>query len=448
MRFKKIIALFCASVYMMSSIAFAADVAQNNKKEEDTAAFETSAVQTEDVLDEAVTPVVIAGELELTEEDLIDPEEQETVVEVSDSGAVAVTRNVAVSNHKMTVNGKSVSPQAYIIDGYNYYKLRDIAYVLNGTTSKFAISWKSSSNTINMLPGNSYTAVGGEMNKVPVSNIKLSTSTATVMLNGTKVSVEGYNINNNNYYKVADLAKRIGFTADFNSSTRTVTITTPTESATQPDPEPETPSGTRIDGKMTVILDAGHGGSDVGAQHPSLTLNGTLLDEKRVNLYVTQYLKQYLEAQGVRVIMVRNTLEEGSSLTLRGTVMEQNAATTDLFFSVHHNAYNGTAKGAQVLAQVQDQNGGPTKILATELNKEYANIGLSIRPIWFREGSNGDYYYTNRKAAELKIPAVISEFCFIDNDSDVLFIDSDADWQREARGLCNAIMNYFAQVEY
>lgn len=54
------------------------------------------------------------------------------------------------------------------------------------------------------------------------------------------------------------------------------------------------PRTSHIDGVMTVIIDPGHGGSDVGGN------NGGSLDEKHVNLYVAQYLKQYLEAAGAK----------------------------------------------------------------------------------------------------------------------------------------------------
>ena len=146
--------------------------------------------------------------------------------------------------------------------------------------------------------------------------------------------------------------------------------------------------------------------------------------------------------------MVRDTLEEGSELTLRGAVMEQYASSADLFFSIHHNAANTTARGAEILAQIADKNGGPTKILAQALLDEYEKLGVPIRQIVFREGSHGDYYYTNRAAAALNIPALTSEFCFIDNEEDQKFIDSEEDWQKQARAQCNAILYYFTQVQY
>ena len=51
-------------------------------------------------------------------------------------------------------------------------------------------------------------------------------------------------------------------------------------------------------------------------------------------------------------------------------------------------------------------------------------------------------------AASLYIPALTSEFCFIDNAEDQQFIDSEEDLQAEARAQYNAIMYYFTQVEY
>ncbi len=48
--------------------------------------------------------------------------------------------------------------------------------------------------------------------------------------------------------------------------------------------------------------------------------------------------------------------------------------------------------------RLPDKNGGPTKILAQALLDEYEKLGVPIRQIVFREGSHGDYYYTNRSS--------------------------------------------------
>lgn len=590
MRFKRIIALLCAAIYISISGAAAAELPQTA------------------LLDESES--IISSEVETA---------AQTSAETDFPVARATTLKVVPSTHHVEVNGEAVNPQAYNIDGYNYFKLRDLAYLLNGTTMSFNVTWDSSKNAVNLISGQAYTVVGGEMTVASTTSLRVQESTSKVLLDGSGVSIKGYNINGNNYYKIADVSSAIGFTAAYESTTKTVQIKTP--SAPAPDPEepeepeepdkpfvtgiyqvkvdstlsirsgpgtsyaivgqlsngaqiivdelkngwahikntsgycsadyltrmkdygddsdpeepeepdepdePEEPfvtgvyrvkvdsslsvrsgpgtsysvvgrlqngdeivvdsvekgwahlmdtsegSGrycsmdylTRIgdydtsqgepedpvdpprtshlDGKMTVIVDAGHGGSDIGAHNADMSL-----DEKHVNLYVAQYLQSYLEDAGVNVIMVRDTMEDGSSLSMRGTVMERYASSADLFFSIHHNAANTTARGAEVLAQIADKNGGPSKILGEALLDEYSELGVPIRQVVFKEGSNGDYYYTNRAAASLFIPAVTSEFCFIDNEEDQKFIDSEEDWQAEARAQYNAIMYYFTQVEY
>lgn len=543
-------------------------------------------------------------------------------------GASAAAPKVAVSGHTFKVNSKNVAPQAYNIDGYNYFKLRDVAYLLADTTAPFNVTWSASqSKVVNIVPGQKYQKVGGELSASTLTSLKVSASTFKVLMEGKTLPLRGYLINGNNYYSIADIAESVGFEAGWDNATRTVSITTPdpdpeqpgnnggsngSDNTPTPTPKPtpaptptpvfttgvyevnvsstltvrsgpgtshssvgqlskgdkvvvdslsngwahlmdtaggsgryvsadylkrlsdydgsttpdepfttgwyrvnvesklavraaasttgkkvgqlsngaevvvdsiangwahlmdtsngtgryvsanyltrvrgysasegepndpvEPPRTSQIDGKMTVIIDPGHGGSDVGAT----SLDGTY-DEKHINLTVAKYLQSYLKSAGVNVIMVRDTLEEGSDLTLRGAVMERYQDTADLFFSIHHNAANTAARGAEALAQVADKNGGPTKILAEKLLEEYRALGVPIRSIVFREGSNGDYYYTNRAAASLFIPALTSEFCFIDNAQDQKFIDSDEDLAAEARAQYNAIMYYFTQVDY
>ena len=70
------------------------------------------------------------------------------------------------------------------------------------------------------------------------------------------ISIKGYNINGNNYYKIADVSGALGFTAAFESATRTVQITTPSLSP-EPDPEPapEDPETDFVTGVYRVNVD-------------------------------------------------------------------------------------------------------------------------------------------------------------------------------------------------
>lgn len=49
-----------------------------------------------------------------------------------------------------------------------------------------------------------------------------------ITLNGQEISLTGYNIGGNNYFKLRDIGKEVGFNVSWNGSTRTVEIDTST----------------------------------------------------------------------------------------------------------------------------------------------------------------------------------------------------------------------------
>jgi N-acetylmuramoyl-L-alanine amidase len=80
---------------------------------------------------------------------------------------------------------------------------------------------------------------------------------------------------------------------------------------------------------MTIALDAGHGGSELGATGP----HGTL--EKDANLAIARVVRDALEAEGARVVMTRNSDME-VPLYERSRIAWRNRA--HLFISIHCNA--------------------------------------------------------------------------------------------------------------
>ena len=65
------------------------------------------------------------------------------VLSVTLASAAAASPKVAVSDHKFMVNGKAVTPQAYNVDGYNYFKLRDLVFALG-----FSVDWNNTTSTV------------------------------------------------------------------------------------------------------------------------------------------------------------------------------------------------------------------------------------------------------------------------------------------------------------
>lgn len=143
------------------------------------------------------------------------------------TSAAAQTTGLAIglSTHRVSVDGELVEPQGYNVNGSNYYKLRDIAYILNGTKSQFNVSWDAENNQIDLTSNTSYQAVGGEMSSSASAVIKNCTpSDSVIMLDGKKVELTGYRINGNNYYRIREVGEALGFGVDFEESTRTVLI--------------------------------------------------------------------------------------------------------------------------------------------------------------------------------------------------------------------------------
>lgn len=129
------------------------------------------------------------------------------------------------TSSKLLVDGNFVEFEAYNIRDNNYFKLRDIAYILNKTASSFEVAWDEKTNTINLLPGKDYTPSGGELKLAKTMKLKDShPSTSKINLNEKKLDLKAYNIEDNNYFKLRDLGKLLGFKVDWDSESRTIII--------------------------------------------------------------------------------------------------------------------------------------------------------------------------------------------------------------------------------
>ena len=131
------------------------------------------------------------------------------------ASATKTSVKISPSVHTVTVDGKVVKPQGYNINDNNYYKLRDVAWILNGTGSEFNVTWDGANNRILLSPNAPYVKVGGEMSDTVAAVKKLSPSTAAVAVGNKTVQLTGYNVNDNNYYKLRDIGDALGFAVDW-----------------------------------------------------------------------------------------------------------------------------------------------------------------------------------------------------------------------------------------
>ncbi len=125
----------------------------------------------------------------------------------------------------LIVNSEYVTPVAYNINGSNYFKLRDLAYILDGTGSQFDVGWDSDQKLITINTGVNYNAVGGEMTSSADSQ-NVSASNVEISVNGQSISLTAYNIGGNNYFMLRDLGEYLGFDVDWDSASSSIIVNT------------------------------------------------------------------------------------------------------------------------------------------------------------------------------------------------------------------------------
>ncbi len=116
---------------------------------------------------------------------------------------------------------------AYNINGNNYFKLRDIAYVLSGSAKRFDVTWDGERNAVNIISDREYNPVGGEMEVSSSSKSRQAEpSSAAIYLDGREIHLTAYNIGGNNYFKLRDLGEALDFSVEWDSESNAVYIET------------------------------------------------------------------------------------------------------------------------------------------------------------------------------------------------------------------------------
>ena len=134
--------------------------------------------------------------------------------------------DVRLSVQNLTVNSVPIRCEKYNIDGYNYFKLRDLAFLLNGTESQLSVGYDIDTNTVTIDTGRSYVSNGTEL--LFDGSDKSASARATpqsIRLNGRPVNgLSAYNIGGYNYFKLRDLGEAVGFLVDFDADTNTAIV--------------------------------------------------------------------------------------------------------------------------------------------------------------------------------------------------------------------------------
>ena len=126
------------------------------------------------------------------------------------------------------VNGEATVFDAYSIDGGSYFKLRDLAYVLNGTEAQFAVDWDADTSTIQLTGGTAYTVIGEELAAGAGAAEAAAVSVqAALSLDGAPLAIEAYDIGGYTYLNLRALGDALGFAVGWDAGVGAITIDAP-----------------------------------------------------------------------------------------------------------------------------------------------------------------------------------------------------------------------------
>lgn len=190
--------------------------------------------------------------------------------------------------------------------------------------------------------------------------------------------------------------------------------------------------------ERTVILDAGHGGSDPG----KVGINNAL--EKEINLEISKKVKALLEAKEIKVIMTRENDEMLCEETVDNKKREDMKRRTEmineirpfLVVSIHQNSFSdASVSGAQVFYYSGSEESEKMAVLMQNALREVDEQNQ-------REAKANDSYYLLKKT---KVPTLIVECGFLSNpeEAEKLVTDEyqDAISNAIVKGIESCFMN-------
>lgn len=178
-----------------------------------------------------------------------------------------------------------------------------------------------------------------------------------------------------------------------------------------------------------LVLDAGHSLITPG----KITTTG--VHEWQLNNAVCNYIAEYLN--GYNIEIVRSDDITGSvDIPLATRLAKAKSLTPILCLSVHHNA----GKGTGIEAYVRDKGARADSIEIASLmaSKVSANTGLRNR------GKKASAFYM---CTVCNFPTVLFEGGFMDTDSNIAIITSESGQRAYAKGVADAIIEYFGLVK-
>ncbi len=134
-------------------------------------------------------------------------------------------RHASPSRARVIVDGKEIAFDAFLIEGNNYFKLRDLAMAMRDGRKPFGVAWDRVAASIVLTSSQRYEAIGGEL--APAADISAQRyvpNAQKIFLDGKEVKLAAYTINGYNYFKLRDVAALFDFGVAWDGPAQSIRI--------------------------------------------------------------------------------------------------------------------------------------------------------------------------------------------------------------------------------
>ena len=186
----------------------------------------------------------------------------------------------------------------------------------------------------------------------------------------------------------------------------------------------------------TIILDAGHGGDDIGAPGPSGINSG--LNEADLNLAITLELRDALAGLGANVVMTRT---DDSTLDLYSRIDIMASMIPDLAISIHHNSVANLANAQKTRGYLGLYSSDAGVMLAEAVaDTVTSRLSRQKRPT---------SYQMLAVARNHRFPSTLCEMSFICNIEEFQWTVSPGNYKRSADAVAEGVLEFYRrQAEY
>ena len=176
--------------------------------------------------------------------------------------------------------------------------------------------------------------------------------------------------------------------------------------------------------KFTVIVDAGHGGLDLGA-----TQNG--ISEKEIVASIAQKIQVLNKNPNLEILLTRNG---DQNLSLQERIEFINAMKPNLVISLHTNSTkNLNTNGLEVYISEKSLEYTASKDFANQFSTSFSNkTPLDVKPI-----KNANFYILKKS----EVPSILVELGYLSNEKDKNYIIAKENQIAIAQNILDFVLN-------